>query len=813
MSDSEVHSADSFGALLRQRRLASDLTQLVLAERAGLSVRAIQHLEADRGQPYAETSRRLADALGLAGAERLEFEARGRRSARPRRSDGASPRDTASMPPHNLPRYLTSFVGRASATAAVRDLVRSARLTTLVGAGGCGKTRLAIEAASGLVPDYPDGVWLVELAPLTDSSRVADQIASVLDLPQMPRQTALDVVVNACRSRRMLLLLDNCEHVLAACASVARTLVAGCPDVQLLATSREVLGVAGETIWRVPSLSSPEAVSLFIERAVAAAPGFELSDANAATVQRICARLDRIPLALELAAARVRTLGVAEVAARLDDCFRLLAGSDTSRPPRQQTLEAAIDWSYGLLTADEQQLLAQLSVFSGTFSLEAVESVCWAQSDAQVADVVERLVDRSLVIAEPRPDGSMRYRLLETLRQYAARRLAGQDSEAVAARHAHYFSTLLTRWWQPIWWGPNLRARLNHVEDELDNLRAALRWLMHADDLEAALSLGYALGPFWLMSARVSEGRAWLAELSARAEVVPEVTAERAGAQAWLGGLLTQDGDLAGARAPLDKALAWARECGDALAEAFALMWFGIWASLSQQHDLARTYAEEGLAVSRAGGYRALEGLNLRVLAQTALDAGDLERAWALAEQGLAAGRDAEHPPSIAWALNALGLIAFLRGNYAAAQNLLRQGLEQGHRMVALAIQQSTLAYLCWAYLEQGELEPAAGYATQALSTASGIMGGHGALCLSLEAFAQLAAASSQPELALRFAAAAQTRREAFRVPSPPSQRDQLERWLKQARASVGPELAQAALLEGSLLTDEQVVSQARALL
>ena len=514
------------------------------------------------------------------------------------------------------------------------------------------------------------------------------QLASVLGVTEVPGASITDVLVGALRDRHPLLVLDNCEHVARACANLADTLLRACPGVQILATSRSVLGVVGETIWQVPPLSVPhehlgvpadelvqfEAARLFVERASAAAPAFALTDQNADAVARVCWRLEGIPLALELAAARVRTVGVAELSVRLDDCLRVLVGGDTGRPVRQQTLRAAVDWSFDLLTSAEREVFIRLAVFGGGCTLAAVEAVC----GPAVVDVLEQLVDKSLVIAEPREDGSMRFRLLETLRQYASERLESSGAaDDVRARHAAHFSSALAQWWQPAWWGPDADIRMARVEQELDNLRVALRWLISAGRVEPALSLGWTMAPFWLLSARVGEGRAWMADLTALPAGQPPPSAARAGVLVWAGALATQDAEHETGRDTLENALKVARASGDELALGFALMWLALSSQYRQEPALAVAYAEEGLAVSRAGRDRGLEGINLRILAQTALETGDLVPARRQAEESLAACREAGHPPGVAWALSALGQVHFRQGAHAAARELLEECLAQ----------------------------------------------------------------------------------------------------------------------------------------
>jgi non-specific serine/threonine protein kinase len=734
---------------------------------------------------------------------------------------------------YNLPTPRTSFICQEQGIRDLRQRLTTTRLLTIVGVGGAGKSRLALELAWGFVGDYPDGVWLIELAPLVDGALVPQYVASVLGLFEIPGQSANHVLVAALRKRRVLLVLDNCEHLLSACAGLVETLLQACPQVQILATSRTILGLAGEHVWRVPSLSLPddrrrvgvdelaqsEAGRLFLERAQAIAPDFVATEHNADAIANICQRLDGIPLALELAAARVRALGVADLAARLDDRFRLLSAGHPSRPARQQTLRAAVDWSYDLLTPTEREVFIRLSVFKGGCTLEAAEAVCSVPHAPDeraripldsVVDVLEQLVDKSLVIAEPRPDGSMRYRLLETLRQYGAERLESTgQADKVRQRHADHFCEVLPRWWRPNWWGPNLAYRLRNVEQELDNLRAALRWLIATGRLEPALRLGYALGPFWLMTSRTSEGRSQLAALVAALPCDAEPSAARAGVLAWFGGLTTQEGSYSTGRKSLDESLSVARACGDDLAVAYALMWLAVCTQWwGHEPALARTYAEEGATVSRAGGYRALEAMALRVLAQLALDAGDLQEAWRLSEECLAAGREAQHPLSIAWALHALGLVRFVQRKLASARSLFEDSLSQGRGMVAAPVRLSTLVCLAWVLLEQGNLARAGSRAVEALDMARSLLVGRAFLALPLEAIAQVAVAADQPERALRLAGAAAVLRHGV-GPHMAIHRNQLERWLRRARAAVGEAAANAAWVGGQALSDEDAIAEA----
>jgi transcriptional regulator with XRE-family HTH domain len=381
----------TFGDLLRQYRRAAGLTQEELAERAQVSPRAISDLERGaRSRPWRETIGLLGDALELGPAERATLEAAARQVGRPDAPPSEPPASPPLAPPrHNLPIALTSFVGRERELAEVGRLLTTTRLLTLTGTGGCGKTRLALQVAADLIEQYPDGVWLVELASLADPTLVPAAVAAALGVRESPGQSLLMTLLAFLRERRLLLILDNCEHLLDACAHLADTILRGNPGARLLATSREALGIDGEVSWRVPSLVVPpsdsvtsldvltrnEAVRVFLDRAVAAQPDFTLTDQNAPSIAQVCRRLDGIPLAIELAATRVRSLAPVQIAARLDRRFSLLTGGSRAALPGQQTLAALVGWSYDLLSAEEKRLFDRLSVFAGGFTLEAAEWV------------------------------------------------------------------------------------------------------------------------------------------------------------------------------------------------------------------------------------------------------------------------------------------------------------------------------------------------------------------------------------------------------------------------------------------------------
>ena len=410
---------------------------------------------------------------------------------------------------HNLPGQLTSFVGRQAQMAELRRLVGGNRLVTLTGAGGAGKTRLAVEVAAGLTTEFGDGVWYVDLAPITNPALAAVIVARTLGLPDQPGRSTMDLLVRFFGEKKVLLLLDNCEHLLDACGTLVVELLAACPQLTILATSREPLGVPGELSWRVPSLSlADEAVELFTDRARRARPEFGVDDDNIALVEEICARLDGMPLAIELAAARVRALSLHQIVDSLHDRFRLLTGGARTAVRRQQTLRASVDWSHALLTESEQVLFRRLAVFAGGLDLDAAQAV-GADSEVegyQLLDQLSLLVDKSLVVADDTGDG-MRYRLLETVRQYAQEKL-GESGEAgeVRTRHRDYFTATAVELESQGLAG--LEALMRWAEVEIDNLRTAFAWSRENSDPETALRLVSSLQQFWMRRGRFREGLA-----------------------------------------------------------------------------------------------------------------------------------------------------------------------------------------------------------------------------------------------------------------------------------------------------------------
>jgi non-specific serine/threonine protein kinase len=552
---------------------------------------------------------------------------------------------------HNLPTRLSSFVGRAQDTAEVARLLTMSRLVTLTGAGGCGKTRLAEHVARTTTAPIADDIWYVPLAALSDGALVPRAVASVLGLPEQPDQPVADSLVGYLAPLHGLLILDNCEHLLDACAQLTMTLLSACQDVRVLATSREPLNVDGESVWVVPSLSVPpadtpisqllsyDAIRLFCDRAEASSSAFHLSSGNAVSVAHICQQLDGIPLAIELAAARLKALTAEQIATRLDDALRLLTVGKRGAPPRHQTLRAALEWSDALLPQAERTLFHRLSVFAGGFSLDAAAAVCEVahRAGSEVLDRLAPLVDKSLVqvVSQPYPAAMLRYRLLETMRQYGSEhtRRAG-ELEVLCERHAEFYLALAAVEW-PQLVGEQQAQWLAQLETEHDNLRAALAWsLSAAGHPELGLSLAAALCWFWWTHGYLSEARHWLSQALA----APLHSRTRMRAQ--------------------------------------ALCWAGIFGA-GMQRDLrqAATLLEESLALSQELqllGEMSWASVNL---ARVAEQAGETAKAEQLAAHGVALSRDLGDPWAIAQALERYGEVVRFQGDFARAAALYDESL------------------------------------------------------------------------------------------------------------------------------------------
>ena len=626
--------------------------------------------------------------------------------------------------PNNLPYQVSTFVGREAEMTKVRKLLRCTRLLTLTGAGGVGKTRLALQAAAEMLYEYTGGVWLVELAPLSDGELVLHALAVALDVREEAGRSLAETLASHLRGQRALILLDNCEHLVDASAHLAEHILRHCPHLSILATSREALRADGETVWRVPSLSVPHpergvslrveqltqyaAVRLFVDRATKANPSFAVTTENAAAVAEICSRLDGVPLAVELAAARAKALTARQIVERLDRRFRLLTGGRRTAMPRHQALEATVDWSYGLLAGDEKVLFARLSVFAGGFTLEAAEAVCSGGPIEQtdVPDLLDELVAKSLVIP-----GSGRYWMLQTLRDYGAQRLdESADGEAARRSHARWFAGLAEQV-QTGGRGAERAEWLERMSAEHDNGRAALAWGIDVD-ADAAARLACAMTWFWQVRGYWAEGSEWLSrilavdgfppglrlrlldsagdlcrnrgELARARELHEEELAlsrtagdRRAEGNALnsLGNVTHNQGDLSRARSYYEQALAIRRDLGDESGVASVLQNLAIIADGEGDHDTTRACCHASLEVYRRLGDTYRIAITLQVLAGALVGQGDDERARSAYEESLVLLRELGDRSAAANALHGLGWLAHERGDYATARPLYEESL------------------------------------------------------------------------------------------------------------------------------------------
>ena len=709
-----------FGALLRRQREAAGLTQEELASKAGLSARAISVLErGERKRPYPHTVRSIADALGLSEGERASLIA-----ALPARGATADP--TSPAAPGLPPAPHTALVGRERDLEGVATFLDrpDVRLLTLTGTGGVGKTRLALEAARASLAEaglFPDGVAFIALAPLGDAGLVLPTVARSLGLREMGGFSPRDALHAYLREKRFLLVLDNFEHVLEAAPEIGG-LVESCQGLMVLVTSRAPLRVRGEQEYPVGPLALPASTGspaaeevaasssgrLFLERAKATAPAFEVTDENAPMVAAICWRLSGLPLALELAAAKTRFLDASALLSRLD---RALATGSGARdlPERQRTMRSTLDWSYGLLREPERELFRRLSVFAGGFELEAAEEVCatGAVEAGEVLALLGSLVEQSLVVAEASPEGGTRYRMLEPIRQYALEQLRQSGEEEEARRRHVAFYLALAEEAEPRIKGRDQVEWLDRLEAENDNLRAAVSWSLEAGEAQIAARLGWALAMYWVTRARQSEGRLLMeqtltselpARMRARAiwalgaciygsgngerlialcEEAVALSREAGDARTeayslgMIGFAAVELGDLGLAARMLENALGMDRERGDAWGAAHVLIHMAVVARRRDDHPLATRYAEEALALARQTGDRfAAEGA-LQLLAQMAWASDERERAAGRWREALGTAFEVGTTVDSAYCMQGLAAVAAARGEARRAARLL----------------------------------------------------------------------------------------------------------------------------------------------
>jgi predicted ATPase/class 3 adenylate cyclase len=729
------------------------------------------------------------------------------------------PLRTAGGRPNNLPRELTSFVGRDRQLEAASRILATTPLLTLVGPGGVGKTRLALRLAVEHLDEYDEGAWLVELGSVEDGALVFQTIAATMAIAEQPGKDIESAVLDHLRTGSRLLILDNCEHVLEATAAAVHRVLATCPDVRVMATSREGLGIPGEALYPVPSLSLPEgtpagvmtsgwseAVTLFVERAAAVRPGFRVAPDNAAAIAQLVRRLDGIPLALELAAARTRVLTVDQIAARLDDQFRLLAGGSRVAVPRHQTLQATMDWSYDLLTDDERAVLRRLAVFAGSLTLEAAESVCGIDpvDPIDVLDLLTRLVDKSLVVAEPTGEG--RYRLLETLRQYARDKLieAG-EAEVIRRRHRDWYQALVERAAPEFFHGPESGAWLDRLGLEHDNLRAALQWSAgEAEEPVAGLRLATGLWRFWEIRGHPHEGRAWLERMLAA--VGPDRSSLLvADALVGAGVLASMQGDDAAAVAFDERSLAIQRRLGDPTGISYAVNNLANVAVRQGDFARARSLYTECVALARSTGDERGQGFALINLAGVAAHLGDEAGARAGFEESIAIFERFGDRWGIAFAQDEFATVLAHQGDASTAGSLHEMALETWRELGDQRGVARALVHLADVAEIEGDLAEARNRSRQSLAIRQGL-GDMPGIAGAMEKLAWVLA-PDQPEAAARLIGCSEALREAIRAPIPAVALVDHARRLAALRERLGETAFADALGEGRTMAPVEVVA------
>ena len=759
-----------------------------------------------------------------------------------------------SIPKHNLPSQLTSFIGRKKEIDQIKKRLEKHRLVTLTGSGGVGKTRLSIQVASELLNEYPHGVWLVELAPLTDPSLVAQTVCAALDVTPQGNILALSALVNYLKSKNLLLVIDNCEHLIDACAQLCDSLLHACPSLRIIASSREALGVEGESAYRVPSLSLPnpngglqtmgesEAVKLFTDRAQAVLPEFELTEINAPFVVQICQRLDGIALAIVLAASRVKLLNLEQIASRLDNAFRLLTGGSRTSLPRHQTLRALIDWSYDLLSEEEKAVLRYLSVFVGGWTLESAESVC---DNPKILDLLAHLVDKSLVTVDFEHGGQPRYYLLETIRQYAHEKLieSGKNHQT-RDRHLDYFLRLAQKA-EPELYGNRQIEWLQKLEDDKENLHAALEWSLKAD-IPAGRQLAGAIWWYWDISGQISEGYKWLVlMLEAGSDSYNSTYAKLLAEAGWLAGLLgfpekkkefaeksvalyQELGNEVGIAIPLITLGSIASQNSDysratqllneslnsfALAQnkwgiAFVRSMLGITAEDQGNFEQAQIFYQESLEVFRSIGDMEGFAWALYLMGGLAHRQEDYDRAIELYEQALEVERMVKSKPVKSWILNSLAVLLIYSGNYEKGTLLLEEAVEIQRKMGTQVPLSYSLQRMGWGASIQGEYRKAQRLYSESLLL-SQQLSDKGSVAECLVHVGQLVATGGSLEKFVLLLGMAEGIVPDIQTELYPIHRTETEKYITNARAALGSETYAAMYEAGRQMSLDEAVAYA----
>jgi predicted ATPase/DNA-binding XRE family transcriptional regulator len=842
----------SFGEWLKRRRNAAGWTQAQLAQQIHCSTSALRKFESEERRPSAEVAQQIAEIFNIPGEERASFLQFARGDWFIFGSDDmkkVSWREANIEQASNLPSLITSFIGREKEQSEVIQLLKRNRLVTLSGAGGIGKTRLAIQVGNRLLHDFPHGVWFVPLDSLFDPLLVPQTVASVLDIRESGDRPLTETLKYVLHGKTLLLIFDNCEHLLDACVQLANTLLMHNPNLRILTTSREILKVEGEATYYLPSLSIPEgiaapenlaeyeSVQLFTERASLALSKFQLTEENARSIVDICRRVDGIPLAIELTAARVNFLSVEEISRQLRQSFALLAGDHRTTLSRHQTLQASLDWSWSLLSDAEQLFLCQLSMFAGGWTLEAADSVC----DGNALSLTNALVQKSLIKVEHTLKPETRYHFHEMVRQYAREKLlATGNTEAIRVRHLTYFVKLVEQA-EPELYRSNQVFWLNKLSDEFDNLRRALEWALISDP-KSGLRLIVFSRFFWEARGDLREVEGWLAlflehykqpdSLRAKGLVIyGKVLADRGvfveaqkiarqsleisrtisdkQAEAFslwgLGASIGFQGDLKHGIPYIKQSLALYKSLGDRLGQATALDWLSI-----DRNDLAQTkaYVMESLMLYRELGHLLGIAICLADLAQLMIDQAEFSTLEPLLQEALMIYRQLGSQVGQAWILLFYGRLAVWLGDFQQAYVYFEQSITL-YENVGVSWSSWSRLFMAYALLQQGELTRAKETLEITLEQVQkgNIVSG---VIYTIEGFAILHERQRQPEQAARLVAWADTMREKIGERRPPIEQIEIDKSITACLDNIGESAFSDAYDEGRKMTLEEVIACAQ---
>jgi non-specific serine/threonine protein kinase len=742
----------------------------------------------------------------------------------------------------NLPSLITTFIGRGKEQDDVINLLGKNRLVTLAGIGGIGKTRLAVQVGHNLLQDYPQGVWFIPLDSLSDSARLPQTVASVFDIREGADRPVMETLQNILRQKTLLLILDNCEHLLDACAQLIQSLLMHCPDLRILTTSREILNVEGEAVYYLPSLSTPEAsvspeksaeyesIRLFVERAGLALATFQLTAENAQTVADLCRRVDGIPLAIELTAARVNTLNVEEILKQLHRSFAFLASDHRRTLSRHQTLQASLDWSWSLLTDAEQIFLSQLSVFAGGWTLEAAESVC----EGNALSLTSTLVQKSLIQVEQEAGRETRYYFHEMVRQYGREKsLETGDAVVVRDRHLAYFVKLVEQA-EPELYRSNQLFWFNKLDDELDNFRAALEWALVAD-VESGLRIASIPWRFWQRHHYQEMGQ----RLSQLLDRYSQSDSLRAHALAVYTTYMFACGNVVEARRAAEQALQLARSLSDRQNEALSLLFLGRSIALAGDYQEGFPFIEQSLAIYRALGDKIGQATATGWLG---INHNDLEHSKSFLSKGLKLHRDLGNVSGIAWCLaflayhaifsgdsassapwleeaktlyhqlgdqpneadvlQVLGMLAHWQGDYQKACTCFAQSITLYEKSGGLRVSWPRVR-MAHTFLRQGDLVKARATFEICLQQFEELIG----VIYTIEGLATLHLNQGQPERAARLFAWANATREKIANDRPPIEQADVDKEIKTCLTKIGETAFSAAYEEGRKMTTEEAIA------